>query len=114
MKLTKTLFCIGAIGVAVVSLTAQAASLRCNGNLIKVGDSKLSVLKKCGEPVMKDSYCKPVEVRSGIENESSAIAVAACERIDEWTYDPGPGRFYVNLQFERARLESIEHGKRSQ
>ena len=39
---------------------AHAESLRCNGASASEGDSKLSVLYKCGQPVITDTYCAPV------------------------------------------------------
>ncbi len=38
------------VGVATSAAIADAASLRCNGDLIQPGDSLLTVLDSCGQP----------------------------------------------------------------
>ena len=48
------------ICVAGPALPASAESLRCNGYSAAEGDSKISVLYKCGPPVLTDNYCAPV------------------------------------------------------
>ena len=55
-----------AMVLALPCLPAQAESLRCNGQSTEVGDSRLSVLYKCGEPVLKDSFCAPVYTLSAL------------------------------------------------
>ncbi|PHV12585.1 DUF2845 domain-containing protein [Chitinimonas sp. BJB300] len=57
-------------------------------------------MQKCGEPVARGSYCKP-------EHEKTA-----CQPIDEWTYNPGPGQFMTTLQFKNGALVSIKYGDR--
>lgn len=54
---------VGAVALVstTFSINVSAESLRCKGDLALIGDSKASVLRKCGEPVLKDSFCKPVE-----------------------------------------------------
>ncbi|GAB3257118.1 DUF2845 domain-containing protein [Chitinimonas naiadis] len=79
-------------------LEARAEFLRCNGDLAGIGDNKAAVTMKCGEPVAKDSFCKPGE--------------GACQRVDEWTYNPGPGQFLTILRFENGVLVSIRYGDR--
>lgn len=81
---------------------AQAESLRCKGDLVDVGDTKASVVRKCGEPVMKDSFCKPGAVVQG----------AGCETVEEWTYSPGYGQFMTTLRFEGGKVSSIKYGDR--
>ncbi|SEN14161.1 DUF2845 domain-containing protein [Nitrosomonas marina] len=66
-------------------------SMRCGSNLIVPGNTKLDVLKKCGEP----DY---------IEVISSAIE----RRTEEWYYDAGAASFPRVLTFEGYRLISIQ------
>ncbi|MES2889637.1 MAG: DUF2845 domain-containing protein [Pseudomonadota bacterium] len=82
---------------------AHAESLRCKGDLIDVGDTKVSAMRKCGEPVMKDSFCKPgATVPNGM----------GCETVEEWTYNPGYGQFLTTLRFEGGKIVSIKYGDR--
>ena len=83
-----------------VSSEAGPSAFRCNYDLAIVGDSKVSVLQKCGEPVYKDSFCKP------------GSAQMICETVDEWTYNPGYGQFLTTLRFESEKLVSITYGDR--
>ena len=40
---------------AVIILSPHAsAAMRCGNDLVDVGDSKIEVLKKCGEPTLKE------------------------------------------------------------
>ena len=81
---------------ALLAGPAQAQSLRCgDGSLVVVGDAKAGVLQKCGEPKFKDSFCKPGTERN-----------EACERIDEWTYSPGPGQFLTTVRLEAGKDSS--------
>ena len=57
MKITKLMFVIINI-LGSFSLTAHAGSLDCKGDFAEIGDSKGSVLFKCGEPMLKDSFLK--------------------------------------------------------
>ena len=42
-----------------LSFGASAESLRCKGDFAEIGDSKGTVLQKCGEPMLKDNFCRP-------------------------------------------------------
>jgi len=93
---------------------AAAESFRCGTNLANTGDSRASVHSKCGEPVFKDSFCKPAEPLS-VQNAapgSTVINVMPCENVDEWTYNPGYGQFMTTLRFESGRLVAILYGDR--
>ncbi|MET0351510.1 MAG: DUF2845 domain-containing protein [Rhizobacter sp.] len=103
----------------VCASAAHAESLRCNGESSSPGDSKLSVLRKCGEPMFKDTYCKPVEVVVPTvpypvvpyPNTPYPVVVpgraAACEQVDAWLYDRGAGNLYATVRFQRGVVESI-------
>jgi hypothetical protein len=109
--------------------SASAQSLRCKGDLAQIGNSKGTILQKCGEPVMKDSFCKPVQGTASTTtpmvtpaapvtttgNSASAttnITVNTCQQVEEWTYNPGYGQFMTMLQFEGGSLASIRYGDR--
>jgi hypothetical protein len=102
---------------------ASAQSLRCKGDLAQIGNSKSTILQKCGEPVMKDSFCKPVQetVSSApvttptVPNTSGTttnVTVNTCQQVEEWTYNPGYGQFMTMLLFEGGSLKSIRYGDR--
>ncbi|WP_411884138.1 DUF2845 domain-containing protein [Polaromonas sp. YR568] len=98
---------------------ASAQSLRCKGDLAQIGNSKGTILQKCGEPVMKDSFCKPAQetvtgapIISGNSSNVTNITVNSCVQVEEWTYNPGYGQFMTMLLFEGGSLASIRYGER--
>ena len=107
------LFAIAA-GSACSGASAATTSFRCKNDLVNVGDSKASALLKCGEPMVKDSFCKPVDPQAvAVPKGRAAVAVTApCETVDEWTYNPGYGQFITTLRFESGKLVSITYGDR--
>jgi hypothetical protein len=104
---------------------ASAQSLRCKGDLAQIGNSKSTILQKCGEPVMKDSFCKPVQetvsssapvatpaVPATSVGTTTNVTVNTCQQVEEWTYNPGYGQFMTMLLFEGGSLKSIRYGDR--
>jgi hypothetical protein len=94
--------------------TAGTTSFRCQNDLVNVGDSKSSVQIKCGQPMLKDSFCRPTTGQPVPRPPGGAKVVInnACETVDEWTYNPGYGQFMTTLRFESGRLVSISYGDR--
>ena len=115
MKFSKTFLLTASFCFVFVAFSVQADSLRCGGDLALIGDSKGSIFAKCGEPILKDSFCVPVEVSKVVpcvEGKSTTVIVTSCEPVDQWTYNPGSGQFYTTLQFERGMLKSMKFGSR--
>ena len=103
---------------------ASAQSLRCKGDLAQIGNSKGTILQKCGEPVMKDTFCKPAQdtvssstvvtpnTAGSTANTTTNVTVNTCQQVEEWTYNPGYGQFMTMLLFEGGSLKSIRYGER--
>ena len=88
-------------------------ALRCGIDLLKVGESKVAAVQKCGEPMAADAFCKAVPPLV-VAPRGAAVAVnVPCETVEEWTYNPGYGQFMTMLRFESGRLVSITYGDRS-
>jgi hypothetical protein len=102
------------VTLLVVSASAHAQSLRCKNDFVSLGDSKASVLQKCGEPILKDDFCKPVEAAASTNgsSKSTVVNLNTCQKVDEWTYNPGRGQFMTSLQFESGKLVLIKYGDR--
>ena len=92
---------------------ARAESLRCNGYSATEGDSKLSVLYKCGAPPLKDSYCASVYHPQSLEPvpEPFASTFVPCQAIEEWLYDRGPGNLLVTVRFRAGIVQSIRYAR---
>jgi Protein of unknown function (DUF2845) len=90
---------------------AHAESLRCKGDIVDLGDTKADVFRKCGEPVMKDTYCEktPFKIKQSDGNYS---VTERCENVDIWTYNPGKGQFWTNLYFAEGQLREMRYGDR--
>ena len=74
-----------------VPAVVPAETLRCGSNLIRVGDTKLDVIRFCGEPFFR-------EVISG-----------ANERNEEqWFYVPAATQFQRSVTFRGTRVVRIE------
>ena len=91
-------------------------TFRCKNDLVQIGDSKATVVTRCGEPMMKDSSCEaPRNSQPTISTDQYGRQVGvqpACETIEKWTYNPGVGDFYTTIRFERGNITSITYGDR--
>jgi hypothetical protein len=107
-----------AVAFALVALVlwpheAAAQTFKCRNDLVNVGDARATVLLKCGEPVVRDSFCRPLPA-PGSRPASGARPgqIVPCENVDEWIYNPGYGQFMTTLRFVEGRLVAIEYGDR--
>ena len=119
------------LAVAGFSCTQAHAwdAFRCDNDLVTVRrDSRASVVKKCGEPLLTEplglSACSTYEIES-IDHVVAAQApyivqsgpnfqgtATLCLVVDEWYYNPGPGQLLTILRFEGRSLQSIRFGER--
>lgn len=111
MMKTTLAFHLAAAGLfALGADVAAAQSFRCKNDLVNVGDSRASVLLKCGEPVVKDTFCRAIEPPPGSPSTGNVLP---CENVDEWTFNPGYGQFITTLRFREGTLVSIKYGDRA-
>ena len=96
-----------------LSLSVHAESLRCEGNIAAEGDSKISVLYKCGQPVLQDSYCAPLYY--GLSPEPVPVPFARmfvpCQQMEVWLYSRGPGNLMATVRFHSGIVQSITYGR---
>ena len=94
---------------------AEAQTLRCGNSVVGPGDTKTAVLQKCGEPVMKETFCKAAEPQTVANPQTGAtiVNVLPCENVDDWTYNPGQGKFMTTLRFREGTLRAITDGDRA-
>lgn len=106
--------CLAAVVLALF-LPAHSETLRCNGHIVEVGDSRLSVRYHCGEPLFQDSYCAPVYHYPGLQPvpKPFASSVVPCLMVDEWLYDRGPGSLVATVRFRAGVVISITYGARA-
>jgi hypothetical protein len=94
-------------------LPAQAESLRCPGGIAAEGDSKLSVVYKCGQPLLRDSFCAGVVYNQSLQPVPEPIAsvFVPCQPTDEWLYERGPGNLIATVRFRSGVAQSITYGR---
>lgn len=93
----------------VLTLPAHAESLRCGGGTVEEGDSRASLLQKCGRPQVQDSFCAPVFQNKSLipVPEPFAGNAVPCQRIDDWIYDRGPGKLMATVRIRSGTVQSI-------
>jgi hypothetical protein len=102
-----------AAALAACAAGAHAESLRCAGGISEVGDSRLAVLYRCGEPMLRDSYCAPLFYGGTAQVVPApwASLVVPCLVIDEWVYDRGPGQLIATVRFRNGVVQAIHYGR---
>ena len=102
-----------AVAALLVLAPARAESLRCTGGMAGEGESRVSVLFKCGQPLLVDSFCAPVYYDQTLQPvpEPFASAFVPCQRTDEWLYDRGPGNLMAKIRFRSGVVQSITYGR---
>jgi len=88
---------------------ALADSLRCDGGLVGVGDTKLELLGKCGRPALAEQ--RTVE-RGGalLAGPQGAVGQVAAVPVETWTYDFGPRQFVQIVTLEAGRITAVVRG----
>jgi hypothetical protein len=99
--------------LAVAPALAAAESLRCAGGMVSEGDSRLSVLYKCGQPVLADSYCSPVYYPGtlNVVPPAMALSVVPCLIVEQWLYERGPGNLVATVYVRSGTVQSIVYGR---
>ena len=111
---TKLMPAAALVAAGLAAAPAAAETLRCNGYIAAEGDSRLSVVYKCGEPVMKDSFCAPViDLRGGYQVAPAAYGWAGvpCQMVEEWLYDRGPGNLLAKVRILGGSVLSIRYSR---
>ena len=110
----KYLLClIGTVGAILLSTPAMAESLRCSQGSAYEGDSRISVLYKCGQPALKDTFCDPVYFPGTLQPVPSPFAqsVFPCLPVEVWIYDRGQGNLIATVRFRGGMVQSISYGR---
>lgn len=110
----RTSIVVGALFVAVSGpLPAHAESLRCAGASVAEGDSRLSLLAKCGPPARSVRSCAPVFYSGTLHPvpEPFGSAFVPCQLVEEWLYDRGPGHLPATVRLRSGVIQSIRYGQ---
>ncbi len=85
----------------------HADALRCSGGTVEEGDTRASLLQKCGLPQLQDSFCAPVFQNKALVPAPLTSNAASCEQIDDWIYDRGQGRLAATVRIRAGAVQSI-------
>lgn len=92
--------------------SARADSLRCGGTSVVEGDSKIWLLRNCGQPTLSDTYCTwvlPPTVPGPHGSQQPRQPV--CLTTDEWLYDRGEGNLIAVVRVREGKIISIRFGE---
>ncbi|BDG05960.1 DUF2845 domain-containing protein [Anaeromyxobacter oryzae] len=112
---TRTLVLAGSIVALCAILGPQRAvasesSLSCDGGIVAVGDTRVDLLGKCGEPALREA--RPASTSAiVVSGQPPAVTGASVSAIvEQWTYNFGPGRFLMTVTLEAGKVMLIERG----
>jgi len=96
---------------------ASAQSLSCGGTLSGVGDSKFSVVQKCGEPMSKEFVCVPRPQVAWVLSPypggpAQQVVTQQCVPMEDWVYHRGQGNFLGIVRFYNGAVESVRDGEK--
>jgi hypothetical protein len=86
-------------------VTVYAGTINCNGGIVSVGDSRVNLVIKCGEPDWKDSHEE--EIIKRFNNKSKRKKIITKE---EWTYNFGPSQFMRIITIKNGKVADIRTG----
>ena len=91
-------------------IPADSDKTRC-GKMLTIGDKKIDVLMKCGEPTLKEP--RPEKLFESVLDKERSILVERTLLIneDEWTYNFGPSTFMYFIRFKNNEVVDIEQGE---
>ena len=97
------LFFVGTVGTSF-------AGFRCGPKLVTIGDTKVEVIGKCGDPTFTETTAVVSEgsYRSNLPHGKTRDRVT--QTIEKWTYNCGPHKFIKILVFRGGTLRYIETG----
>ncbi|MFW6324218.1 MAG: DUF2845 domain-containing protein [Desulfovibrionales bacterium] len=101
-KRTICVFCslLGMILSFIAFRPEAVHAFRCGNELIRQGDTRLFVLKHCGEPADRLAYV--------VEKKRNHTVIKVF--MEEWTYNLGPQEFLYILTFANGRVQDITTG----
>lgn len=87
-------------------LARADGSLRCGGRLVSVGDARIDLLGRCGEPALRE---RRVDERwEGVTDGVAGQGMRVATVIEDWTYDFGPQSFVQIVTLTNGRITGIQ------
>jgi len=80
------------------------------GQRVEIGDRRIDVLRKCGNPVATEKR-EDLRVATSPTQEENVFTERVFQAdIEEWTYNFGPTHFLLFIKLQRGRVTSMEYG----
>lgn len=97
---------------------SNAQGLGCGGRLVDFGESRASLVLKCGQPLTMEIVCirvpRAVWTLPMHPHEAPRQYISEqCEYLDEWTFYRGPGNFMSVIRLKNGRVVQIRDGARA-
>jgi hypothetical protein len=83
-------------------------SFRCEGGIVSVGNHKIDLLGKCGEPALEEPRVEERFFQYGEERHRWRRRVSLT--VERWTYNFGPERFLQFVTMEAGKIVAIGRG----
>ncbi|HEX5065789.1 MAG TPA: DUF2845 domain-containing protein [Myxococcota bacterium] len=83
--------------LTLLGLPAYASGVRCNPDLVEIGDSVAELLQLCGQPL----------TRAGVDPQDVSGPTTA---IEQWTYSVGPGTLVRVVTVANGHILAVEDG----
>ena len=109
--MSKSLSLICTLGIFLFSQSVFADSLRCNGRLVDIGDTKTDLTSLCGLPPMTDAYCEPT-TRSTRDSDGKEVILESCNDVEIWSYQPKSGGLWKHVYLSQGKVKNIRNGER--
>lgn len=95
-------------------------SLRCPRGIVSVGDLKVDLLGKCGEPTLRELsraeetgvVQKDPATKGAAGRPATITTTRETSAIERWTYDFGPSQFIRVVTLDGGRVRSVATGGR--
>ncbi len=97
------------LALALAAPAAADDSLRCDGGIVSVGDSKIDLLGKCGPPALQEPR---QEERAVVQRDDGGAGWGrrVSFAVERWTYNFGPNRFVHFVTMEAGKIVSMARG----
>ena len=92
------------LGLSALNM-AHAQSMRCGSNLVVEGDKTVTLLTKCGQPLLVETITRTAQTEQG--------ELTQVKAGEQWTYDLGKGKFIQIVTIENGVVTEIEDGPRN-
>ncbi|MCY7314954.1 MAG: DUF2845 domain-containing protein [Rubrivivax sp.] len=98
---------------ALLALPAQAEPLACAGGTVSEGDSRLSLIYKCGPPVLTDADCSPMYQVGTLQRVPDwlAVPVVPYSVIERLLYERGQGNLLAVVHMRSGVIRSISYSR---